>query len=221
MKRIVFLFLAAVFTASYAQAQIKIGARAGFNFTNLSKEVSGFTPEGTPNGKVLLGMQFGLLVEYAFTEELSAQSGLLFSAQGCRYKYSMKYKGYDADYKETARLNYLQIPINAQYKVDLGDKKLLLHAGPYIGVGINGISKWELKYDGKSDSSEDEILGPNDDEPIKEGDFGFGIGVGLQFDNIRYGLEYKRGLTNISRVESSTIKNYGFALTVTYMFGKK
>jgi hypothetical protein len=123
-------------------------------------------------------------------------------------------------------LNYLQIPLNALYKLDLGGMKLLLQAGPYLGFGLGGQAKWEAKGGGVSESEDWKIKFGDGEEKEdveyidKAFDFGLGLGVGLQFSKVQVGLNYGLGLTNMYDNNDFSCKNYSLALSVAYFFGK-
>ena len=160
------------------------------------------------------GIQLGVVGEFGLSESFFIQPGIVFAQQG----YKMSNDGASL----TTTLNYIQVPVNAQYKLDLGNMKLLLQAGPYLGVGVNG--KIKTKVNGKKESDKIEF----GDDGMKRFDFGLGIGAGLQFGNIQAGLGYNLGLANIadsdddiefSSGKTKTINN-GIVLTVTYFFGK-
>ena len=212
-KKIFLVLLTAVLTASYAQAQLTFGARAGLNFTNVKMKMGGIS--ASPDMKV--GIQLGVVGEYGLSEAFFIQPGIVFAQQG--YKVDMF--GESA----TFNLNYIQIPVNAQYKVDLSGMKLLLQAGPYLGYAVNG--KVKAKVDGKKESEKIEF----GDGGMKRFDFGLGIGAGLQFGNIQAGVGYNIGLANIASTDEfyddddfysvkTKTHNNGIVLTVTYFFGK-
>jgi hypothetical protein len=161
------------------------------------------------DAKMKPGFQLGVVADYALSDAFSIQPGLLIATQG----YKVKNDGY----KSTTNVNYLQVPINAQYKLDLGGMKLLLQAGPYLGIALSG--KTKSKYDGESES-ESIKFGSGDEDQMKRGDFGLGFGAGLQFGNIQAGLGYNIGLANIADSDDVKVKNNGLAITVTYLFGK-
>jgi hypothetical protein len=220
LRKVLLVVVVAVLTAGFAQAQFKIGARAGFNLTTVTgKDV----PDNT---KLKPGFQIGIVGDYAFSEAFSIQPGLLFAQQG--------FKNEDTEagvsIKQTYKLNYLQLPINAQYKFDLGGTKLFLQAGPYLGYGLGGkykLKRGSVSLDGKIKfGDEPEIY--NDEIDInnlpniyfeKAFEFGIGAGVGLQFCNFQVGFGYNLGLTSLFKDE--TVQNGGLQLTLTYLFGKK
>jgi opacity protein-like surface antigen len=205
MKKFFLLVVVAVMTASFAQAQVKFGARAGFNLTNVTEKYDGKAVDSDEKGSFKPGFQIGVVADIALADALSLQPGLLFATQGCTYK------GEDGDEDLKINLNYIQIPINVQYKLDLGGNSLLLQAGPYLGYAIGG--KW------KAGSESEDVKFGSKDEEIKAFDFGIGLGVGMQFSNLQVGLGYNLGLANLNNAEKMTSKNNGLAVTVTFLFG--
>ena len=206
------VLLVAVLTASYAQAQITFGARAGFNLTNLYQEDKDGNMKGLDWKP---GFQIGLVADYLLLGDLSIQPGILFATQGAKSETSMS--GYKA--KVTFNLNYIQIPINLQYKLDLDNKKLLVQAGPYLGYGIGGKLKVEVSEGGISINNSEKIkFGSSDDDDFKAFDFGLGLGVGLQIGNLQAVLGYNLGLVKLN--PDVNAKNIGLALTLTYFLGK-
>ncbi|MDR0393560.1 MAG: PorT family protein [Tannerella sp.] len=198
LRKVLVVIAVAILTVGSAQAQFKFGVRAGFNLTNLSfdQESGSLIRSDT---KFKPGFQIGAVGDYSFGESFAIQPALVFATQGCAIK----------DSGETENLYYLQLPINAQYKLDLGKMKLLLQAGPYLGYGLGG------KYEG-----EDITMGGGDDADYKALDFGVGVGAGLQFGNIQAALGYNIGIIDIDPSEYYSAKNSGLALTLTYLFGK-
>jgi hypothetical protein len=210
-KKVYVVLLVAVLTAGYAQAQFTFGVRAGFNLTNISQKYDGTKASGDDKGKFKPGFQIGVVGEYALGESFAIQPGILFATQGTKFKFTD-----EAEITETFSLNYIQVPINAQYRIDLGGAKLLLQAGPYLGYAIGGKDKYEA---GGASESDDIEFGSKDEE-INPFDFGLGLGAGVQFSNFQVGLGYNLGLTNLSNVDRVKLKNNGLALTLTYLFGK-
>jgi hypothetical protein len=210
-KKVLTVLTAVILTAGYAQAQLTFGARAGLNLTNIYGDGAKM---GDLSSKMKPGLQLGVVAEYALGDAFAIQPGILFSQQGFTFK--------EDDAYDKTTLNYIQIPINAQYKIDLGFAGLLLQAGPYAGIGLGGKNKWD--YDGDKGDAKIKFGDAPKDKETEDSylsnrmDFGLGLGAGLQFGNIQAGLGYKFGFTELS--EKSKTKNNGLALTVTHLFGK-
>jgi len=253
IKKVLSILLLAVLSASFLHAQINFGIRAGLNFTNfymIGKEGNRIDLIST----IKPGFQLGIVAEYPINRAFSIQSGLLFAQHGEKIYPFIKrpaswvdFQGNSIEYKHEfdrfentkliMNLNYLQLPVNVQYKFDFGNINLLLHAGPYLGYGISGKIKIWDKYGKRLSKGEIESIefNPGDYSKIKFGndkekhhlkalDFGIGLGAGLKFNNIQFGLGYIRGLTNIliglnSADDKRSSKNKGFSITVSYFFG--
>ena len=201
-KRFLILLVIAALTAGYANAQSSfaerdsyVGFKMGMNSANIN--VSG----NSPNIRTKQGIQFGTLLETYFMESFGIQFSFLFTQQG----FISDLNGKDF----ITKINYLQYPAHALYKVDIGeDAKILLHAGPYLGVGING----KQKYDGEKEKIK---LGFDKKKDLYNGiDFGFGIGIGAQYKLFRVDVAYNFGITDIALSDGISMKNTGLAITL-------
>ena len=180
--------------------------------------------ESDENNKIKPGFQLGVVAEYEISDVFVIQPGILIAQQGCKIEESGEESGYKWDYKAKYNVTYLQIPVNAQYKLDLGGNTLLLQAGPYFGFAVGGKIKVEGSSGGESIDEEVKIKfgGDEENDDMKGGDFGLGLGAGLQFGNIQVGAGYNLGLANLSNSRDAKFKqkNNGIAITLTYFFGK-
>jgi len=233
-KKILSVLLAAVFTANVANAQsitvggheIALGARAGVNLGTFKGD------KEWEDVKMKPGIQLGLVGEIALENpNLGIQLGALFTQQGCKEsdseEYTIRGVTYKTDWDYKIILNYLQIPVHLQYKHDLGDNKLLLQAGPYLGFALGG--KWKESWT-ETDSSGDResgsesgtfTLGNNSSNEFKKFDLGIGLGAAVSIqDKWQIGLTYNIGLSNITSHHKEETKNHGLAITLTMMFGR-
>jgi len=226
LKKLCLGLLTVVLTTSYVSAQLTFGTRAGFNYTNMTYKYDGNKQD---INKFKSGFQIGVVADYKISEVLSIQPGFLFAQQG--------YKSTIFTPNSTVNLNYLQVPINAQFKFPLGRIDLLIQTGPYLGFAINGKFKyWDENGKKMSDEDYKELTGHevpkisfgNDwgKDTMKSFDFGIGFGAGLQFGNIQAGLGYNIGLRDLTVhkkkdtiTQLMSLKNKGLALTITYLFG--
>ena len=219
LRKLFLSLLAAVLTTSYVSAQLTFGARAGFNYTNMTYKYDGKKLDKEFRDKFKSGFQTGVVADYKLSEVLFIQPGLLFS----QYGYKCNTNVYAT--KSIVNLNYLQVPVNFQLKFPLGGIDLLIQTGPYFEFGINGkIKYWD--ENGKRLSDKDlkvsfgSVLKKDD---LKGFDSGIGLGAGLQFGNIQAGLGYNIGLRNLTVGNADhrrmSQKKNGLALTVTYLFG--
>jgi len=191
-------------TKSFAQA--KYGVKAGLNLANISEKSSAGSGNEGKTSKI--GFHFGGTAEFPASEAVSVQTGLLFSSKG--YKISLE------GGSGSLNVNYLEIPINTIYKIEIGSSKLCLSAGPYLAYAVSGSAKF-------GDLELDVNIGSDDTDTFKALDYGLNIGAGVELnDKITIGLQYGIGLANISSYTGygTSAKNNVFGISVGYMFGQ-
>ena len=215
---------------SYGQLDVTFGVRAGANFSKFGGSDADIFAEDFEDYGVDIknvfqpGIQFGVVASFSLNENLMFQPGLIFSQQGGKWKVSGSEDGVKYDVKLGMTLNYLQIPLNFQYKHDLeNDLSLLLQAGPYLGYWIKGKMKMKVSASEGGTSmnvsnTEKVKFGSGDDADFKAFDFGLGVGAGFQYGNIQAVLGGNFGLAKLD--PDVNMKNIGLAFTVTYLFGK-
>lgn len=191
------LILAAFLTViSFASvAQTSFGIRAGVNFQNLNgKEADG----DKLDNKLKTGVNVGVTADIpVVSPDYFVQTGVLFSTKGA------KIEG-PGDFK--VKLSYLEIPLTFLYKPVLGEGRLLLGVGPYLGYALGGkVGDVDLDFD-------------ND---FKRFDAGGNLLFGYQFTNkISAQLNAQLGLVNIGQNDAgdATVKNTGFGVSLGYHF---
>jgi hypothetical protein len=193
LLKIAFVCLFAL-TVTTAQSQIRFGAKAGLNISNM--EFSTGTGSYTPDSKV--GFHVGGILEYSINDNLVLQPGLLFSTKG--YKFSNDF--IDAD----VSLSCLEIPINVMYKLDLGTVKVFGFAGPYLGYSLSG------------KSGDNDIEFGSGENEMNAMDFGLNFGAGAEFGQFQASLQYGLGLSNLSNEDSGKAKNKVIGISVAYLF---
>ena len=196
------MMLTVVLTTCYAHAQVTLGARAGLNFINISNTWDG----EKVSSNALPGFQLGLIADYQFNERISFLPGLVFSNLAAKIKQ-------DGGTMQS-RINYIQTPLDVQYKIDLDGPKFFVQAGPYLGCAING--KYKIKSGGISGS--EKMTFGRGDSGVKRLDMGIGAGIGLEYSNMQVAFGYSIGLMNLSNVNNYNTKNKGFWLTLNYFF---
>jgi len=232
------LLLAASVTAQFSLESISFGARAGLNITSVYGTID--------DAQHKAGFQLGILAQKPILDgRLTIQSGLLFSQSGYRMNTSWEttetlpmppFGAMEivtvADERLRMNISYLQIPINALFHFDISDNaRFVLQAGPYFAFGLGGSltgggtrtitttvpiigpTVVDESYDIDGDIRFG--VGPND---TRRFDFGLGIGAGVEFGNFQVGIGYNLGIRNLSNARDTSMRNTGFALTVTYLF---
>ena len=182
--------------ASIAQSPVSFGLRGGVNFQNLN----GKNADGSSlDNKLKVGFNIGVTADIPVAApDYFAQTGLLFSTKGAKVE--------AGTVSNKINLNYLEIPITFLYKPVVGEGRLLLGVGPYLGYAISGKDDF-----GDIDFGDD----------LKRFDAGGNLLFGYQFTpNISAQLNAQLGLINIAKntVGDETIKNTGFGVSLGYHF---
>ncbi|MDE7073858.1 MAG: PorT family protein [Odoribacter sp.] len=235
-----FLLVAALVALVWgAQAQESgFGIRASVNLSSLKDKYDGKVDEGESKSdyetdfKNLVGFKIGVIYDWGLSESFYIQPGLYFTTRGAKLEEKEAEEDYSYKYEEKWKMNYLQLPILASYRIALSDKvKWQFNAGPYFACGLGGKVKWESSesYDGESDTEKGDykIFGTagEDDEEEKGGlkrfDAGLSFGTGVSINKFYIGLSYDLGLSNIAdkkQWEDSKLRNRNFSIGIGYNF---
>lgn len=204
------LILAASFTAiaagSTTAQELTFGPEVGINLSNVSGDL--------PNTDMKIGLKAGAVANIPAGGGFYLQPGLFFHQKG--FKTSSEILGIKAT--GTVNLNYIELPVNVLYRVDLGNAGgIFASAGMYAAYAISGKTK-------------SEAAGLKDNEKI---DFGSGVGETKPFDwGANFGLGYETpwgvyvrgqyglGLGNLSNVDDFSVKNNSIQVSVGYLIGR-
>ena len=196
-----------LFVTTQSFAQINFGVRAGLNLSSAKVELPSSVTK-----KMLASFHVGGMVAYNFSETFALEPGLILSGEGVKFEETYLGTKYTYSYSPL----YLEIPVNAVYKINLGSAKLDLFAGPFFGIGIGGKYKDE-------DGSVDIKFGTSDESDMKRGNFGLNFGAGIELNSILIRAQYGLGLANLDPQGSSSdeMKSRVIGISVGYMFGEK
>ena len=194
---IVVTFLMSFSIASMAQSPVSWGLRGGVNFQNLNgKNATG----GNLDNKLKVGVNVGVTADIPVASpDYFVQTGLLFSTKGAKVETFN-------NGTNKVNLSYLEIPITFLYKPVLGEGRLLLGVGPYLGYAVGG----------KDDNGDIDF-----DKDLKRFDAGGNLLFGYMFTpKISAQLNAQLGLVNIQQDPpgDATIKNTGFGVSLGYHF---
>ena len=234
-KRLALLFVVMLSVAS-VYAQFKPGIRAGYNLSGIHS-ISGNGTNGSaiisstdapvPDWGMVSGFHAGMAFEIPLKHSLYLQPAAVFSMQG----FKDEHKSGNDDVKRIFSLYYLQVPVNVQYKMDMGMVKLLFQAGPYAQLGLFGRQRY-FKKDVSQDLNDDKYkkitMGSSSKDYVQPAiNLGVGAGVGVQLAGLQLLAGYNLGLGTMtfkmdakSRKYDMDMKTGGFMVTLTYLFGR-
>ena len=114
MKKL-FMIVLSVMTIHAAQAQTRIGVKAGANFAT-------FEGSDVENAKMRTSINAGLFANFAFSEMLSVQPEVFYSGQGAKYTV--------LGTEITAKADYINIPVLLQFNAS----GFYAEIGPQLGI---------------------------------------------------------------------------------------
>jgi hypothetical protein len=187
MKKL-FCIVTAVIILSIAKAQeTHFGVKAGVNIASVEVE------DGDDlNSKA--GLHVGGLAHIHINRHFALQPELVFSMQGGKAEDNDDVK---------LKLNYINVPVLAQYMVNDGFR---LQTGPQLGFLVGAESKvGDVEVDRKDSYSTI--------------DFSWAFGAGYLFSS-GFGIDarYNHGISNISDVSGAEVRNRVFQFGVFYQF---
>lgn len=202
MKRLIFLGLSSLISLISMAQDGGVYLRGGVNLANVTKTSSGESNDAN----MLVSFQVGLTGDIAIAKVFSIQPSLLLTGKGSKLE-SGNPNG-TTYYKATTNPLYIELPVNAIFKLPLSDKNssFFFGAGPYIAIGVGGKRKIEGQFLGTSFSSKENIEFSNDDPTTFDYEEGAGLGIMRRFD---YGLNGTAGF-HMDRVLIAV--NYGYGL---------
>ncbi|MES2651393.1 MAG: porin family protein [Bacteroidota bacterium] len=186
MKKIFILAIALLSTAGIANAQstdkpIKLGIKAGANFSNIIKD------DGNNNFKTdyLVGYHAGVTLDIKLLENLAFTPEALYSTKG--------YKSTSSFGEFTQTTHFIDIPILASIKLGGG---LNLVAGPQVSFLMSTTNKFETGFG----TAEQQIV-EDDADRFKKSLAGGVIGFRYDFSNKvgingRYALDFQKNNEN-------------------------
>ncbi len=247
MKK-VFLTAAAATLAIGANAQqTRYGIEIGAHLGNLVQEVPN-PNNGSPTGTLQkdhidarpnLGLRAGLVADFGISDNFSIQPGLQFVMKGARNEFSLNEKNsagreFKTQVQDIINLNYIEVPINVQYKTREDGTGFFVGAGPYFGYAFGGKRSVQTEisqkgggmpdFEAKSEVDDALEFGDNATDDIKNLDVGVGLNIGYMLPAGLFVRGYGQySFSNIYPVTESDYetKNYGFGISIGYMFGGK
>jgi len=212
MKKVLLAGILSIFFVSVSFAQVKFGVTAGLNVSRMTASGGG----ESDNTDFKAGFQAGLVADLGISPSFSIIPELLFSQRGGKDSYS---EG-GGKWTSSETLNYLQLPVNAAYKIDAGyGSKVLIFAGPYLGYGLSGKMKGTYEENGDKETESVDLKFGSGDDKLKAIDFGINAGVGYQFEKIFFKLQFNQGLSNLLNDSPDwSMKNQNITVSAGYFF---
>jgi Outer membrane protein beta-barrel domain len=145
--QLIFAFVALGFCQSVNAQKISLGVRGGVLINNMELSNS-FGIEY--DNKSVTGLQFSVPLEIAFGNMFSIQPEIMYGSHGFKLTYEESETDSGVTESETVesviKINTLEIPVLAKFKLGSSKLKFNVFAGPSIGFGMNGEGKYKYSY---------------------------------------------------------------------------
>ena len=154
--------------------------------------------DNSSSNAMKIGYHFGGVVELGITDNFIIAPGILYSLKGAQDKDNSSIKD---------NLSYLEIPINAKYRLESG---LNFFAGPYAAFILSA-----KVTDGTTDVDVKDF--------VESTDFGLNFGLGFDMESgLGFSAQYGLGLSNINKgvsgaTTTSSNKNAVIGVSIRYM----
>ena len=178
MRKLLCIAFLAVFAFTSVNAQNEKGdftlaPQVGVNFSTYATDANGVSYD------IRTSFTAGLVGEYYFSDRWSLRTGLLYDA-----------KGAEDSFGNTDKINYLSIPINANWHFGK-NRNWYLNFGPALSFVLNA----------ETDMSDGTTIDIKD--AVKGTDIGLALGIGYKFnvsENVQLSLDYQGlgGFTDIA-----------------------
>lgn len=212
MKK-VFSFVALAAALMFAgQAYAQLSVNAGYTSKSMKYHYKITNGSNTYAQDTTLSFGGGFFVggsyNYALSDNIGISGGLYFSYNTRTETDSQTALGVTTDTKDVVTMMDLNIPILANYKLDLGgDLSVFAFVGPNIQYGLSANDKSEVTVSGSpiaalngTTTHEDNLYvkedGDGDAWTLNRFDIGVMVGLGLQYQNFRLEAGYNMGLLN-------------------------
>jgi hypothetical protein len=156
-----------------------------------------YNVEGNNQYSSKAGLNLGLLGHIHLSDQFALQPEIYYSGQGAKIE----------NLNTNLNLDYINVPVLLQYMFDNGFR---LQAGPQLGFLVAAKTK-----------TGNTTLSVKDN--YQNIDLGLGLGASYVHPPSGFGVDvrYNHGMTNISTLNNTELKNRGVQIGVFYLLGHK
>ena len=170
-----------------------------------------------------IGMQLGLGVDIYLTDALSFEPGLRYMQKGAGFSDDITDPdfGVKMETEMEQTFHYVEIPLNLNYQIELGDWKWQLTGGPTVGYMADFRMQYSQKMtlmgyteENKIDTRSESEFKSDLRDDLMPFDLGVNVGTRLEYENISVYLQYNRSFNEVWI--DAPERNQSFILGVGY-----
>lgn len=203
-KTILIVAMALAVSTVFAQEQIRFGLRGGLNMASISTEKNGEIKDNS----IIPTFNAGVFMDLPVAGKvLSLQPGISFAGRGTKSVIEGTVLGSTANFTATSLAYYVDGRLDLMFKIPLESFRIFVGAGPYLGYGVSGYTKFDgtlgdIKYDGKKEdinfTNDKQTLEPDGYyTAMKPWDYGLNITAGIEISSFVLSANYGHGLSKI------------------------
>lgn len=203
MKKLITIFAATflLLAAIPAAAQLKFGVKAGANISHLSLSKEVYSSQN------IAGFTGGIMGEFTLPVlGLGVDASVLYSRKGAKLGATTALNGLEV---KTQNLDYIDIPVNLKWKLNIPFVKPFLAVGPNFSFLVSNNNLGNFIKNAKD----------------KTFDLGINVGGGIElFSKIQIAAQYCWGLTDAMSIENPiskekiNVQNRYWTITAAYLF---
>lgn len=140
-------------------------------------------------------------------------------------------QGGQAEYTRRLDVRYLEVPVNAAYKIPVSFGRITIGAGAYAAYGMSGNNRLQVYNNAGtvvSTNDYDVTFSRHVNKGIYPGtrlnrwDVGGQVVAGVEFNNlVMVGVHYSRGMRNLDLSGNSVIKNNSMGVSIGYLLSRE
>ena len=205
MKKLLTFFTVVALTTTVSFAQAQFGATAGINMANITGG------DVDDEWVMKMGMHFGLSANITLSDNMTLNTGALYSTKGSQME--------ESGVEVAINLSYIEIPLNLSFPVS---EQMSLMAGPYIALLMS--AEATVKFD--ASPAADDVIDIKED--TRSMDYGINIGAGFAVtEAFSINAGYQIGLASLDpdgtgvviSDDDDSVKNSNIHIGMTYSFG--
>ena len=141
--------------------------------------------------KPRVGFHFGPTLEFALSDRLGIETGLILTQRGYKLAYSDSFTylffTYNTSSEQKLTLYYIDLPVTPKFYIDAGNARFFGQLGPLASLGFYGRYKSQFTTNGAQQSSDGEVEWLTFKDRIH---FGLLAAAGVEIDQFAFSLNY-------------------------------
>lgn len=218
--KLVYPFFTSIFILlhTFEISSQSLSVQLGVNFSSAIVKVDKNSIIDASSIKPKRGVVFGALIDLPVEDRLSISLSPSFISKGFTIESETTILNQNVSVEATLNLNYIELPIIANYTISNGEIKFIGLLGGYVSMGVGGKGVSKLNAGSRSSVDTRPVSWGAEDGDLKRIDTGL-IG-GIKVERSKYWISglYSLGIPNVfaNRAEDQVFKNSVISMILGY-----